>query len=282
MYNFKDKVVLVTGAARKRGIGRATAVRFAMEGASVVVNGRYRPPEEFPREEKAEAWKGLDSVVAEIEALGSQALAITTDISDSQQVQAMVDKAIAEFGHIDILVANAGMLISGPFLTFKEAGWHRVLKVNLDGVFYCCQAVARHMVERGQGGAIVNVSSRIGKMGIENHSAYCASKFGVIGLTQVLGIELAPYNIRVNAVCPGRTITNITNADKVWELSREKKIDITAAAKIMHSDYAQSTPLGRPGYPEELANAIVFLCSDEASFVTGQAINVDGGRLMAH
>ncbi len=282
MYDFKDKVALVTGAARKRGIGHATALRFAREGASVVINGRYRPPEEFPEEEKFEGWKGLESVAEEIKAQGVPALAITADITDSKQVRDMVDRALAEFGRIDFLVAGAGINIRRPFLEYKEEDWHQVLAVNLNGVFYCCQAVVRHMMERGGGGAIVNISSRAGKIGIANYAAYCASKFGVNGLTQVLGIELGPHNIRVNAVCPGRTITNIIHADKVWELAREKGIDIMEAAKVVYDDWVPVTPLRRAAFPEEIADVIVFLCSDEASFITGQCINVDGGRLTAH
>lgn len=282
MYNFKGKVALVTGAARKRGFGHATAVRFAMEGANVVVNSRYRPPEQFPEEEKTEGWMGLDSVVKEIEAQGVRGLAITADISDRKQVQDMVDKALAEFGRIDFLVANAGIITRGPVLESKEEDWCRTIAVNLNGVFYCCQAIARHMVERGGGGAIVNVSSRAGKMGMANHGAYCASKFGVNGLTQVLAIELASHNIRVNAVCPGRFPTNIASDIEVWKVAREKGIDMMEAANIVHADTVPLTPMKRVGYPEELASVIIFLCSDEASFMTGQSINVDGGRLTAH
>ena len=138
MYDFKGKVALVTGAARKRGIGHATAVRFAMEGANIVVNDRYQSPEEFPEEEKTIGWKGLDSVVEEIEAQGARGLAITADVSDSKSVQNMVSEAIAEFGKIDFLVANAGINLWCPFLEYKEEDWHRIIAVNLDGVFYCC------------------------------------------------------------------------------------------------------------------------------------------------
>jgi NAD(P)-dependent dehydrogenase (short-subunit alcohol dehydrogenase family) len=282
MYDFKGKVALVTGAARLRGIGHSTAVRFAMEGANVAVNGRARPLDEFPEEEKAEGWKGLDSVVEEIEKQGVRALGITADISEKKQVQDMIDKVLAEFGHIDFLVANAGINIRSPFLEVKEEDWHQVLAVNLSGVFYCCQAVARHMVERGGGGAIVNVSSRAGKMAIPNRAAYCSSKFGVNGLTQVMAIELGQHNIRVNAVCPGRTITNIVWADKVWKVAREKGINMMEASKIVYDDWVPLTPLGRAALPEEIANVILFLCSEEASFITGQCINVNGGRLTAH
>jgi NAD(P)-dependent dehydrogenase (short-subunit alcohol dehydrogenase family) len=282
MYDFKGKIALVTGAARKRGIGHSTAVRFAMEGADVLVNDRYQSSEEFSEEEKVADWKGLDSVVEEIQAQGVRGRAITADVSDSNSVRKMVSEAIAEFGKIDFFVANAGAIAWRPFLEYEEEDWHRVIAVNLDGAFYCCQAVARHMVERGGGGAIVTLSSLGGKTGMEKAAAYSASKFGVIGLTQVMAIELAAHNIRVNAVCPGRIVTNMVFAEEIWKLSREKGIDITEAAKIYYGDLTQATPMKRPGYPEEIANAIVFLCSDEASFITGQAINVNGGRLTAH
>jgi len=282
MYNFKGKVALVTGAARKRGFGHATALRFAKEGADVVVNGRYRPPEQFPEEEKAEGWKGLDSAVEEIEAQGVRALAITADITDSQQVQDMVNKALAEFGRIDFLVANAGINVPSPLLEAKEDDWHRIMAINLNGVFYCCQAVARHMVERGGGGAIVNISSISGKMGRANIGAYATSKSGVIALTQVLAVELGPHNIRVNAVCPGRFLTDMSDYAKAREMASKKGIKLTEAANIIHADAVPFTPLGRLGYPVDIANLVVFLCSDESSFITGQSINVDGGRLTAH
>lgn len=282
MFDFKGKVALVTGVAHQRGIGHSTAARFATEGADVVINDRYQSPEEFSEEEKTAGWKGLESVVKEIEAQGVRGLAITADVSDSNSVNKMVAKAIAKFGKIDILVANAGAIAWSPFLEHKEEDWQRVISVNLDGTFYCCQAVAKHMVERGGGGAIVTLSSLGGKTGLEKAAAYSASKFGVIGLTQVMAIELAAHDIRVNAICPGRIVTNMVFADEIWQLSQERGIDMTEAAKIYYGDLTQATPMKRPGYPEEIANAIVFLCSDEASFITGQSINVNGGRLTAH
>jgi 3-oxoacyl-[acyl-carrier protein] reductase len=284
MYDFKGKVALVTGAARKFGIGHATAIRFARDGANVVINGRYRAPEDFPEEEKKEGWKGLDSVAQEIKSYGVRCLPITADISDRKQVDDMVKKAVAEFGRIDYLVANAGVSNPVPFLEVTEENWQRTIQVNLTGVFYCCQAVLKHMMERGEGGAIVNVASRAGKMGVANLSAYGASKFGVNGLTQVLAIEFGPHNIRVNSVCPGRTLTNIAYGGiaESLQMSRDKGISLMEAAIKVHSDTVPLTPLRRPGFPEEIASAIVFLCSDEASFITGQCINVDGGRLTAH
>jgi len=281
MYDFKGKVALITGAARKRGIGHATAIRLAKCGASVAVNGRLRPIEEFPEEEKAEGWRGLDSAVEEIESCGVKGMAITADITDRNQVQDMVNRVINEFGHIDILVANAGVYVPQPFLETGEEQWHRHIAANLTGVFYCGRSVARHMAER-KSGVIVNVASLSGKMGRANVSAYTASKFGVVGLTQVMALDLAPYNIRVNAICPGRFLTDLSDYSKARQIASEKGISVTEAAHGIHTDAVKATPLARLGYPEDAAGLIAFLCSDEASFITGQSINVDGGRLTAH
>jgi len=245
------------------------------------VNGRFRPVEEFPEEEKAEGWRGLESVVAEIESCGVRGMAFTADITDRQQVQDMVDGVVKELGRIDILVANAGVYVPQPFLETGEEQWHRHIAANLTGVFYCGQSVARHMVER-KSGVIVNVASLSGKVGRANVSAYTASKFGVVGLTQVMALDLAPHNIRVNAICPGRFLTDLSDYTKARQIASEKGISVTEAAHGIHADAVQATPLGRLGYPDDAASLIAFLCSDEASFITGQSINVDGGRLTAH
>jgi 3-oxoacyl-[acyl-carrier protein] reductase/meso-butanediol dehydrogenase/(S,S)-butanediol dehydrogenase/diacetyl reductase len=281
MYDFKGKVALITGAARKRGMGHATALRLARCGADVAVNGRYRPPEEFPEEEKAEGWRGLESLVEEIESCGAKGLAITADITDRRQVEEMVAQVIDRFGQIDILVANAGVYIQQPFLETGEEQWQRHIAANLTGVFYCGRAVARHMIDRKRG-VIINVASISGKVGRPNISAYTASKFGVVGLTQVMAIELGSYDIRVNAICPGRFLTGMSDYARAVSIADERGISVTEAAHIIHTDAVRFTPLGRLGRPEDAASLIAFLCSDEASFITGQCINVDGGRLTAH
>jgi len=281
MYDFKGKVALITGAARQRGMGHATAIRLARCGADVAVNGRFRPHEEFPEEEKATGWKGLESVVEEIKSYSVRGIAVTADITDRKQVQDMVMRVVKELGKIDIFVANAGVYVPQPFLETDEEQWHQHLATNLTGIFLCGQAVARHMVAR-KSGVIVNVASISGKVGRANVAAYTASKFGVVGLTQVMAIELAPYNIRVNAICPGRFLTDLSDYARARQIASEKGISVTEAAHIIHADAVNATPLGRLGYPDDAASLIAFLCSDEASFITGQSINVDGGRLMAH
>jgi NAD(P)-dependent dehydrogenase (short-subunit alcohol dehydrogenase family) len=280
MYGFKGKVALVTGASHKRGFGHAIALRFAEEGANVVVSSRHRPPERFTEEEKAEGWQGLESVARECESYGVRALAVDADITDSRQVREMVNRAVAELGRIDFLVANAGVYVQAPFLELKEEDWRQSLATNLDGVFYCDQAVARNMVARGGGGTIVNIASISGKVGRANIGAYAASKFGVVGLTQVMAIELGPHNIRVNTVCPGRFLTDLTEYNKAQEMACERGIGVMEAGKLLHTDAIP--PLGWLGLPADVASLVLFLCSDDASFLTGQAINVDGGRLTAH
>ena len=284
MYNFKDKVAFVTGAGRRRGLGYDTAVRFAREGANVVVSSKFRPPEQFPEEEKLLGWKGIASVVEEIEAQGVRGLAVTADTTDGKQVQDMVDKVVAEFGRIDIFVANAGTaLFNRDMLTCTEEDWRRIIDINLTGAFLSCQAVARHMVERGEGGAIILIASTAGKMAEAHLGAYCPSKAGVIALGKVLAIELVEHNIRVNTVCPGHFTTNLLAGQPAFELARKKGFEVAEASnEILKDSYIRRILMKRIGYPRELANVVVFLASDEASFITGQAYNVDGGYQISH
>lgn len=274
MYNLNDKVALVTGAARKSGIGRAIALRMAEEGASVVVVSKYRPPELFSEEEKTQGWQGLDSLVSEIEAKGGRALAIRADVKLSHEVNQMVDFALCRFGKIDILINNAGAtheLI--PLVDLDEESWQRIIAINLTGAFLCSKAVAQTIIQREEGGKIINICSRAGKQGIAGMGAYCASKFGLIGLTQVLALELAPYRINVNAICPGQIITDLARQDYpglAWEEIKEK----------VNEEHVSHIPLGRLGTLEDVANVVAFLASSGSDYMTGQAINITGGRRM--
>jgi len=244
----KDRVGVITGAAR--GIGRTIALTFVREGARVVLVDVEK--------ERLETFK------EEIEKKGGQAIAISCDITKSSEVKAMVDQAKKVFGRIDILVNNAGIIRRGTIETVTEEDWDRVMEVNLKGTFLCSKAVVEVMKKQGYG-KIVNVSSIAGKMGdITSAPGYGPSKAGVDALTKTLARQLAPHGINVNAVSPHAIETEMSAQ---WSEERRKEI-------------IASIPLGRLGKPEDVAEAVLFLSSDEASFITGEILDVNGGALM--
>lgn len=264
-------VALVTGAARLRGIGRATALRLAREGAAVVVAGR---PGSGPTEhERRSGWEGLPSLVAEIEGEGGSALAATCDVGDAEDVAAVVAAAVERFGRLDTVVSNAATGRFGPRLVdLDDDEWQRVLHTNLTGTHFVCRAAARVMIGQGGGGAIVTVSSVAGRAGVARMGAYSPAKFGVIGLTQVLAAELAEHGIRVNCVVPGGIETDMEDAtleQVAHELGTTEERARTARVRRI--------PLGRLGSPDEIAAAVAFLASSDAGYVTGQTLNVSGG-----
>ena len=263
------KVAIITGAGQ--GIGRGVAKRFTQEGARVVVA-------EFNK-------INAEEVAHELSALGVEALAYPVDISDAEWVQQMVTDVVAAFGHIDILVNNAGLSRPMPLFDLTLESWEPVIKVNLNGLFFTLQAVAKQMVAqipeavRQAGlapqsyGKIVNFSSVAGRSGRPYDAAYSATKWGVISITQSAASYLAPYNINVNAVCPGLVPTPMwDNIDKVQGQQRQGMQPGEWMQKSI-----ESIPLKRPAAPEDIAAAVSFLCSDDADYITGQSLNVDGG-----
>lgn len=244
--NLTGKIVLVTGG--NSGIGRAAAHAFAGCGATVVVSAR--------RQREGEA------VIAEIAAAGGQAEFIRGDVSCAAEVEALTTSIVARYGRLDCAFNNAGVYRGGPVHEFSEEDWDTLCDVNLKGVFLCVKYQIAQMLAQG-GGAIVNNSSIYGVSAAANSTAYSASKHGVSGLTRSVALEVATRNIRVNAVCPGFTRTPMTEA--VLD-------DETDGARIMGI-----SPMKRAGQPEEIAATVVWLCSDAASFVTGQTLAVDGG-----
>ena len=242
------KVALVTGASR--GIGRAIAIRLASEGAKVAINyaGNTVKAEE---------------VKAEIEKNGGEAILVQADISSTEAVDAMVEKVVEAFGQIDILVNNAGITRDGLLMRMKEEDFDAVINTNLKGVFYCTKAVSKLMMKK-RCGRIINMASVVGLMGNAGQANYAAAKAGVIGFSKSAAKELAARGINVNVVAPGFIATDMTAA------MTDKAKEATLAG----------IPLKRMGQPEDVANAVLFLASDYASYITGQIVNVDGGMVM--
>jgi len=281
MYNLDSKVALVTGAGGRRGMGRAIAMRLAKEGADVVLSDITLIPEREVGID--ENWEGLQTIAKDIEALGRKSLIVTADISRESEVKEMMDAAFDKMGKIDILVNNAGVTGTRgiPLIELKEKDWVGPLAVMLNGAFHCCRAVGKQMVEKEIKGKIINISSVNGKVALPGEGAYDPAKFGIIGLNQALALELAPYGINVNAVCPG-----IVHSDLALEAHRKKAekeaISVEESRRLYYEPLDRMIPLGRSGEPEEIANIVAFLASSEADYITGQAINVCGGFLIAH
>lgn len=255
------KVAVVTGAGRRGGLGAAMAMRLAAEGARVVVADLGASDE-------------MHSVVADITAAGGQALALPCDMLDADAVEALFARTVETLGGVDILVNNAGIGdLMKPILDMSAHEWDTVLGVNLRGVFLATQAAAKRMVAAGRGGRIVNIASQAAKSGFPHAAAYCASKHGLVGLTRVAAIEFAPHAITVNAICPNHVTTGLG----AWQNEYFAKLLGKSVDQYL-ADMKARIPLGRPGLPSDTASACAFLCSDQAQYITGEAMNVSGGE----
>ncbi len=272
MSRLKGKVALVTGSGRRKGIGSVCARRLALEGAAVVVTDIASGFCEFP-DYKAGARAELEEVAEDIRSLGAEVLPLIADISSPESVEALIGEVKNAFGRIDILVNNAGCSPGpAPLAQFSLEAWDKTLAVNLTGTFLCCRAVAPLMIENG-GGKIVNISSRAARRGALWMHAYSASKAGMLGLTSSMALELAPFNICVNAVLPGDIETEL----KQWGLEMEARVKGTTV-EALKEEIARSTPLGRLGTPEDVAALVAFLASPDADYLTGEVINISGGH----
>ena len=256
---FKDKVALVTGSGQ--GIGEGLALRFAQEGCSVAAVDI--------NEESA------GRTAKKIEEAGGAALPVRVDVTKSSEVNEMVKGVIDRFGKIDICINCAGILKAHFIADFPEETWRQIIDINLTGYFLVVKAVSAEMVKR-KSGKIINISSKSGKVGSLWNSAYSASKFGIIGLSQSAALDLAPFNINVNVICPGNVLSSPLWAKLDKEYS--KKLGITP--EEVRRKYVEKVPLGRDCRIEDIANVAVFLASEEASYMTGQSINVTGGQEM--
>ena len=278
MSEFAGKVVLVTGCARARGIGRAISVAFARAGADVVATdvaaGGTRNENEEGLEEKRLGWKGLDSLAGEIQGLGRRVLTLVGDVSHAADAERFVAEALAQFGRIDVLVNNAAAPHGADrrlIWEVPEEAWDLVIDVNLKGAFLMSRAVIPHMLKRGSG-RIINMASVSGKRGTARRGAYSASKFGIIGLTQVMAQELGAHGITANAICPGSVETSRRESTS----RRERAL----VERDPNAPVLSLPPTGRVARPDDIARLAIFFASEASDHITGQAWNVDGGTAM--
>ncbi|GAB4445914.1 MAG: 3-oxoacyl-[acyl-carrier-protein] reductase [Anaerolineae bacterium] len=248
MFELTDKVAVVTGSSK--GIGAAIAKTLAAQGAKVVVNYRSSP-------------EAAAAVVTDIFAAGGEAVAVQADVSQSDEAQRLIKTVVDTFGQIDILVNNAGTTRDKLIMTMKDEDWDLILQTNLSSVYYCCKAATRPMMKKRRG-RIINITSVVGLAGQAGQTNYAASKAGMIGFTKSLAKELGARNITVNAVAPGYIPTDLTS------VMSDEQTEVLV----------KNTPVGRMGTVEDIAAAVLYLASDEASFVTGQVLTVDGGLVM--
>jgi NAD(P)-dependent dehydrogenase (short-subunit alcohol dehydrogenase family) len=262
----EGKVAVVTGAGRMRSIGRPIAVELARAGVDVVLTGTGRPPERYPDDEKAAGWRDIESVAEEVRALGRRALPVVSDVSDPAAVDRLVADVLGNFGRVDIVVNNAGAARGAdrvPVIDLDIDLWRLVIETNLNGTFYMSRAFGRALVEQGDGGSIVNISSIAGKIMAANAAAYSSSKAGIHALTCAMASEMGKYQVRVNAICPGMIDTY--------------RMDDIPRGPVWDEMVASRVPLGRAGNGDEIAWMTAFLCSDQGSWITGQLYTVDGG-----
>lgn len=274
MYNLKGKTVIVTGSGRHQGIGEALILRFAQEGCNVVISDLGQAKGENFSSEAIGSTQEMEEVAEAARQLGAKAITVPCDVRESQQVENLVQQAVAHFGQLDIYINNAGVGYLMQLVTeMDEDKWDAVLGVNLKGYFLGIKYAAKQMIAQGKGGRIINIASQAAKSGFPYATAYTASKHGVVGLTRASAIELGQHKITVNAVCPNHITTGLGD----WQNKFfSEKLGLT------YEQYMQrmrdNIPLGRPGMVEDIAKACAFIASDQAEYMTGEAMNVSGGE----
>lgn len=264
MRRFEGKTIVVTGSGKHKGLGQAILQRFADEGANCVLSDLVVDAE-------------AEEVAEELRGRGAKVVAIACDVAKVEECRALVDGAVAAFGSVDIFVNNAGIgFMMKPLLDVDPADWDKVLAVNLSGAFYCTQAVAKAMIAGGRGGRIINIASQAAKTGFPHLPAYVSSKHGMVGLTRASAVELGAHGITVNAVCPNHVTTGLGAQQNTYF----SKLLGFASVEAYLANMKAKNPMGRPGLASDTASACAWLASDDAFYVTGEALNVSGGEEM--
>ena len=261
---FEGKTIVVTGSGKEKGLGQGILQRFADEGANCVVSDLSIDVEE-------------EGVAEELRERGVRVATIACDVSDAAQCQALVDQSVEAFGAVDIFVNNAGIgFMMKPLLDVVPEDFAKVISVNLNGAFYCTQAAAKAMVKQGKGGRIINIASQAAKTGFPHLAAYVSSKHGMVGLTRASAVELGAHGITVNAICPN----HVTTALGAQQNAYFSKLLGFESVEAYLANMAAKNPMGRPALPSDTAAACAWLASDDAFYVTGEALNVSGGEEM--
>lgn len=274
MYQLNNKVAIVTGSGRHKGIGEAIVLRLAAEGCRVVISDIGQPKGNEFSAQHIGVSEEMQEIANACRALGAEVLTIPCDVRIESECQQLMAATVESFGQVDILVNNAGVgYLMEPFTEFKESSWDAVLDVNLKGAFLCSKHAAIQMIQQGNGGSIINIASQAAKSGFPFAAAYTASKHGLVGLTRSNAVELGKHKIRVNAVCPNHITTGLGH----WQNSFfSEKLGMDYATYLQ--SIVQKNPLGRTGLTEDIAKAVAFLCSEESAYITGEAMNVSGGE----
>lgn len=276
MSRFTGKTVIVTGSGRDRGLGQAILQRFADEGANCVVSDLGTPREHMSARDigmRAE----MEAVAEALRRRGARVAAIECDVRSSADCDRLIAEACSQFGSVDVLVNNAGIgYIMKPMLETTDSEWEAVIGVNLSGAFYCTRAAARHMIATGRGGRIINIASQAAKSGFPHMAPYTSSKHGLVGLTRSNAIELGRHGITVNAVCPNHVTTGLGARQNEYF----SKLLGFESVEAYLANMRKRNPLGRPGLAGDTAAACAWLASDDACYVTGEALNVSGGEEM--
>jgi len=271
----EGKVAVITGSGRRRGIGEAIARKLAGEGCRIVLSDIGRARDAATTAAHVGEHDEMEGIARELRAGGAQVATAACDVRSPPEIEALAEAAVRAFGGIDIWVNNAGIgYIMKPLLDVQEADWDAVIDVNLKGCFFGTQSAARRMIAQGRGGRIVNIASQAAKSGFPHAQAYTSSKHGLVGLARSAAVELGPHAITVNNVCPNHVTTGLG----AWQNEYFAKVVGAASTAEYLKAMADRIPLRRAGLPEDTANAVAWLCSDQAAYITAESMNVSGGE----